>query len=353
MSNPQNPSKIFELAHPWAHNTNPIWLASTLSLKRNLDKFNFPAKLPVERRKQVISLVGRDLPKKPAFTLFKGEELSPLEKEFLAEHFLLQESIQQAHQGEAFLIDGTGETLIGLNIQDHLGLHLIEIHGEIESAWSKLAKIEGALSQNLSYAYNPAFGYLTSDATEAGTGLQVTAFLQLPALLHGGSLGEILSRLADDSIQTRSLMGDPDTFAGDLVLVSNRYALGVNEENILSSLRGFVTKLQAEEVSARKQLKSADNPHVKDQVARAFGIMVHSYQLEAVEVLTEISLLKLGLELGWLKGLSADDLNLLFFNSRRAHLLQNQEEKKLNQEEIPHKRAEFIHSKLKNIELLI
>jgi protein arginine kinase len=78
--------------------------------------------------------------------------------------------------------------------------------------------------------------------------------------------------------------------------------------------------------------------------------LIHSYQIEAVEALNAISLLKLGVDLRWVLGITMEQLNLLFFNCRRAHLL-CQFKEKIPQEEILHKRAEFIHKTLKGVEL--
>lgn len=35
---------------PWNENPNSIWLASTILLNRNIENYNFPAKLPVEKK---------------------------------------------------------------------------------------------------------------------------------------------------------------------------------------------------------------------------------------------------------------------------------------------------------------
>ena len=82
----------------------------------------------------------------------------------------------------------------------------------------------------------------------------------------------------------------------------------------------------------------------------AVRVLVHSYQIDEQEALDCISLLKLGLDLGYLEGVSMQDLNALFFNSRRAHLLSHFE-KEIKQEELSHQRASYIHTLLKKISL--
>ncbi len=107
-----------------------------------------------------------------------------------------------------------------------------------------------------------------------------------------------------------------------------------------------------EENTVRNHLRKEENAMVMDKVSRAYGVLIHSYQIETVEALNAISLLKLGADLGWLEGVSPQDLNRLFFECRRAHLL-SKFEQEVVQDKLPHKRAEFIHSTLQKAKLKI
>jgi protein arginine kinase len=151
------------------------------------------------------------------------------------------------------------------------------------------------------------------------------------------------------------LQGDPTEFIGDIVAFHNSYTLGVTEENILSTLRMLATKFVMEEIGKRKSFKVGNETEVaeiKDKVSRAFAILMHSYQIEAIEALEAISLVKMGLDLEWCKGTTQAILNRLFFACRRGHLLCHYGEK-ISIEELPHRRAEFIHQTLHGLELLI
>lgn len=342
---------------PWQNNDNNIWLASTINLHRNIQKFNFPGKLSTERRKQVVSVLSKEILsintlKNPK--LIRAEEIGPFEKEFLLEHFLSNDNFIQAHSGEAFIIDETGQFLASFNLRDHLHLQLIDCKGELENSWNKLLKIETAIGQNISFAYNPKYGFQTADMGNCGTALIVSIYLQLPALVHTEKLDEILEKNADENIALFGIQGDPTEIIGDVLVIQNNYSLGITEETIISNLRAFTTKMLVEENSARNHIRSNDNAETKDKVSRAFGILTHSYQIDAIEALNAISLLKLGSEMSWVGGISREGINNLFFNCRRSHLLSQFPEKtNLSQEEIIHKRAEFIHKMLAQTHLNI
>ena len=285
-------------------------------------------------------------------TLLKAEELSGLEKEFLVEHFLSNQSYHQTHVGEAFIIDQPGGFLASLNIRDHVHFEWLDTKGDLENSWNRLVKIETALGKAINYSYSPKFGFLTADPYQCGTALQVSVFLQLSGLIHTDKINEMLEKIVDESLSVTGLQGSPTEIIGDVLCIQNLYTLGVTEENIISSLRHVTTKLMVEEQAARSQIRQEISPAMKDKISRAYGILIHSYQIEAVEALNAISLLKLGADVGWLTGLTTEQFNELFFNCRRAHLL-CQFSDKVSQEEILHRRSEFIHKTLKDLKLAI
>lgn len=341
---------------PWNTNDNRVWIASTFSLSRNVEKFKFPAKLDAGRQKQIMGVISKELLASPILEkpiLLHAEEGTPLQKEYLVEHFLAVQSFQQARQGEAFLLDNTGEFLATLNMHDHVHFHYLDCKGELENSWNRLVQIEAALGKSINYAFSPKYGFLTSDFNQCGTALNISVFLQLPALIHSGEIDNVLEKLIDDSLYVTGIQGNPTEIIGDLIVIQNNYTLGITEENIISTLRSCTTKLQVEEHAARNKISREESADIKDHISRAFGILIHSYQIEAIEALNALSLVKLGAELGWAKGITIGELNQVFFNCRRAHLLHQCNGSAVKQEEIPHKRAEFIHKALKNVTLTI
>jgi len=348
-------SEILKLVSPWANNDNNIWLASSLELYRNIDKYLFPEKLDTERKKQVISLVSKailSLDANQSPLLIAAEKISPFAKQFLVEHFLTDYNFQNAHVGDAFIINQTGQLLTTINLQNHLSLKTIDCLGELENSWNTLLKMEVAIGKSIPFAFSPKFGFLTSNPGLCGTGLVVTVFLQLSALIHLNKLDEILDKHVEESIAITGIQGNPEEIIGDVLAIKNNHTLGLSEENIIATVRALTTKLLTEENRARNEIRNLQHAHIKDLVSRAFGIFVHSYQIEPTEALNAISLIKLGIEMGWITGVNYLQLNQLFFNSRRSHLLSNFG-KAIPQEEIPHKRAEFIHEAFKYCALKI
>jgi protein arginine kinase len=341
--------------HPFMPASGSIWVASTLKLNRNLHKYLFPTKLEKHTQAQILSTLFNALKSLPSpkFNLtLTSQELDPNEKQLLFEQFLSAESFQSLHGQEGFACDESGHYFALLNVHDHLQLQCNDTSGEIENAWNQLSKIDTHLGKALNFAFSARFGFLTARPWCCGTGLKAHLYLHLPALIHTGELQDILEHHHDERVIASDLMGTAQEYVGDLIMLSNHYCLGISEEEIISSLRSLATKLVVGEKSLRAKLKTEEPHHIKNIVSRAFGLLLHSYELEAQEAINAISLCKLGLDLGWLKGISVQELNSLHFLCQRGHLLSYLDQE-ISPQEIPIKRAAFLHESLKRAELSI
>ncbi|MCB1119835.1 MAG: hypothetical protein KDK65_07750 [Chlamydiia bacterium] len=119
--------KLAKASH-WESNHASIWLATMLHLRRNVERFKFPAKLDLNRRQQLVSLLGKELKELKSLgplTLFKAEDLTAHEKELMIEHFFSHENILPAHQGEAFVLNEESQFFFFFFFHEHIHLHLI------------------------------------------------------------------------------------------------------------------------------------------------------------------------------------------------------------------------------------
>ncbi len=312
-----------EKENPWVGNENSIWLATTLELCRNVDKFHFPIKLNAERKAHIIQLIHKTLSQSDIFSglsLLLATEISPMDRQFLFEHFLIFGHPPQPHPGEAFVIDSSGQILFVLNIKDHVQLYALSTSQDLERSWTLLTKIEDALQKTIQFAFSEEFGYLTSDPMHTGTGLIVSAFMHVPALILEEKLASFLDEERQEAVFALNLYGNSEDFLGDILVLKNRYTLGVTEEIIISNIHKAALRLLAEENSARNELKKKKPEDAEDKISRAVGILQNSFSIGTSEALKALSLVKLGIELGWIKGIDLATINRLFFECRRAHL---------------------------------
>jgi protein arginine kinase len=342
---------------PWEEEVNPIWLATSFRLHRNLAKFNFPSKMDERQAEQILKLLKEQLLKSSflqAPLCFDAPNVSALDKEFLYEHFLCLENLQNTLAGQGFVIDASGLFFAELNIQNHLQMQLTDRQGSWETVWNRLSQLETEVGTAIDFAFSPKFGYLTAEPSLCGTGLIVQAYLHLPALIHMGQLQETLQSHTEEGITATTMSGQMSEIIGDLIILSNTFTLGVSEESIIHSIHSVAMKLMAIEKSLRSHLQTQESPPIKDLVSRAFGLLLHSYQLQIKEALDALSLIKLGLHLDWISGITDAKLNTLFFQCRKAHLLHSTGALQVTDPgEVSRKRAEFLHKNMHGVVLKI
>lgn len=333
----------------WDQEKNPIWMSSTLRLRRNFSLYKFPSKMSSAEMAGSLKTILDTLQKIPTLeplTFCPAEELSPLDKELLFEHFQCSEGLQQ---GQGFAFHAQEGYLITLHDGDHLQLHLVETKSNLAHAWTSLSQIDDLIGKAHPYSFSPRFGYLTSRPQHCGTALEARLFLHVPALRHTGALKELLSKQNDEQILFFGLEGSMTDLTGDFLILQNHYTLGIAEETILSLLQTTALRIAAAEKKAREELKSKPSTELKDFVGRSFGLLMHSYQLHPKEALDGLSGLKLGIDLGWVSGVTSEQLSTLMLKLRRGHLTHLLNLQQPDLQALAQKRAEWLHQELKGI----
>ncbi len=303
------PSYITQ-SNPWEKRTHPIWLSSLVSLKRNIASFCFPAKLNTLELEHSLQLINQAFSTQKDFFSLPAEKLKALDKELLFEYFLCEESFQNCFNGQGFVLNKTGQFFAQLNIQDHINMQWIDSIGDLENSYTQLASIETDLGASLPFAYNTTFGYLTTNPAVCGTGLRISAYLHIPALVFLKKLPHLKEQ--DPAITLQFLVEN-------IAILRNRYTLGVSEEDILRSLCTNINSWIALEEKARAQLSDNQLLEAKDAVSRAYGLLMHANLIQTKEALNSLSLLKWGSDMGWVEGFNNALFNQLFFNCQRAH----------------------------------
>lgn len=325
----------------WGKVDHAIWLASCIALHRNLSAFPFPKHLNDQQAAQIAhAIVEAFPPSHQNAPLSFYPQLSSKDKELLFDRFLLTEGFENQTSGRGIIASDEASFLGLVNFEDHLVLQCFTKTPDLETFYKSVEDFETSLATKLSFSFSPRFGFLTTDPLTAGTGLVAQTFLHLPLLIHTGKLDDLFHTLPSD-IVVRGL-GNEGEYLADLVLLENRYKMGVTEKDLLSSLVRASSLLAEAEQEARKAPALIPSP-LKDQIARAYGLLSHTLSVKTGEALSSLSLLHLAKELGWLQNAPQFDFFDLFFSTRRSHLLLDTPHK---EEDLPTLRAELIRNSL-------
>jgi protein arginine kinase len=339
---------------PWEKSANSIWLATNMTLRRNVAKFNFSKSLDHEKRKLISEMLLKALQQGSSYAnmlTYEIDKLHPMDRDFFSEHFLIFELPHEIHREQILVVDVTGTSAILINSLDHLELHAVEIGHNLEKRFDQLLGYEQEIEHQLPYAFSNHFGYLTADPLYAGTGLSVQAYLHIPGLCFLNKVDRYEGPSKLDDILYTSLQGDQEHLIGNILVLKNRYAIGVSEEAILSSIRNTALRVVSEEQAAREQLLQKKNDAMYSSISRALGTILYAYSMDTTEALHTLSLIKFGLEIGLLKGMSIESINELFFDCRRGHLSKKIGGEGQTNEEIYKTRAQYLKKALNSIAL--
>jgi protein arginine kinase len=343
--------KLADRLGEWLSGTGPdpdVVISSRVRLARNLERFNFPARLDGGERVECADYVrGKILEAKLVDQegYFQLVDHTPLERHFLVERHLISREQEDGEAGRGVAI-GEHEILsIMVLEEDHLRLQILKSGFQPEETWRIANNVDNLLEAHVEYAFSPQLGYLTSCPTNVGTGMRVSVMLHLPALVLTRHITKCFQAMAKIGLNVRGLYGEGTEASGDFYQISNQSALGKSEETIVRDLAAVVPEVLKYERNARKTLLSRDRGRVEDRVWRAYALLKHARILSSDEAMTLLSALRLGVHTGILQGVDTGTVNELFIFSQPAHL-QVRVGRELSPQERDVMRADFFRERL-------
>lgn len=300
-----------------------IVMSSRIRLARNIQGFLFPHRISKEGAQAVIDLAESALKKTAYFkgSLFlKGKDLSGLDRQILLERHLVSRELANSKGPTAVCV--TRNEMAGIMIleEDHLRIQVIEAGLNLIEAWRLIDRIDTTLDEEISYAFDPALGYLTACPTNVGTGLRASCMMHLPALVMTKQVNKILQAIAKMNLAARGMYGEGTEATGNLFQISNQMTLGQTELEIIDSLERVIRQILEYEKESRQVLLTKRKDKLEDQIGRALGILRTARLMSSREAMALLSMVRLGSDLGLLKNLDRMKLNELFMKIQPSHL---------------------------------
>lgn len=302
-----------------------IILTSRVRVARNLQDIPFPVLQTDSHANQVIHAVQSSL-KSPAFTplgryeLLRLSDMSAMDRRVLVEKHLISKDLAEQDKHGAVALRDDELVSIMVNEEDHLRVQCIMPGLRLDDAWAVAGALDDAFEQNLPYAFHEKFGYLTACPTNVGTGIRASVMMHLPGLVLSGQINRMLSAVSQVGLTVRGMYGEGSESAGNLFQVSNQITLGESETEIIGNLASVVNQLIGHERAARKALVEESRDGLEDRVSRSFGILAYARRLDSKETLQRLSDVRLGIDLGIIKGVSAGILKELMVMTQPAFL---------------------------------
>lgn len=338
----------------WMEHDGPcrdIVLTSRIRLARNLDGPAFPGWAKKEARVEIMN----DLrPRVESLSVMKdcfSEDLANFDnvkKQVLVEKHLISREQAAKSGGSAAVINRDQSISIMINEEDHLRMQSIRSGLDLTAAHAVLDALDTELEEQVKYAWDRKFGYLTACPTNLGTGMRASAMLHLPALVLSGQVNQVIKAVNKIGLAVRGLYGEGTEALSNLFQVSNQHTLGEKESEILARLDKVIRQIITHERNGRSKLLE-DEPHkIRDHIGRAYAALRFSHIIESKEALTHLSMLRLGADLGVLPLDKTHLIDTLLVEIQPAHL-QTTSQRKLDAGQRDILRAETLRNRLRHL----
>ncbi|VGO12852.1 Protein-arginine kinase [Pontiella desulfatans] len=324
-------------------------ISSRVRLARNLEQYSFPGWASEEENhavwKQAAEIFNsQDTP----YIGWSMTDTPALDKEILFERHLISQELAQQDDSCGVFVTSDECLAVMVNEEDHIRIQSLQPGLNLQGAWKAADQTDDKLEEQLTYAFSPRLGYLTSCPSNVGTGMRASVMLHLPGLVLMEEMDPVINGISKIGLAVRGMWGEGTEAAGNMFQVSNQITLGRREDEIIAHLEQIVLELIEHENNARIRLMNDKSLMIEDHVARAFGILSNARLISSGEALNLLSTLRLGVDQGMLKQLSRRELDMLFISIQPAHL-QKLEGKALAPEERDVVRAGMLRDYMDNV----
>ncbi|MCC6572596.1 MAG: protein arginine kinase [Planctomycetes bacterium] len=325
-----------------------IVVSTRVRLARNLRDVPFSVKSTPQQREEVLALATAALERvhleKSTVTL-KLTGMNEVCRDVLVERHLISRELANG-DGPRAVVFGRGEMLsVMVNEEDHLRLQWIKSGFDVDRAWGALVKVDKALERELPYAFSEKYGYLTACPTNVGTGMRVSVMVHLPALTLKEHVQKVFKAAEKMNHAVRGLYGEGTRAFGDFYQISNQATLGRTEEEIIQSVKAIVPKILEYERRMRGTIFTEERSLLEDRVFRALATLRSARRLNVQEMMSHLSMLRLGVDLGLVTDITARTLNELFLIGQPSHL-QREEGREMTPGERDERRAALVRTRL-------
>jgi len=328
-----------------------IVMSSRVRLARNIKDSAFPgwAKKP-ERIKilETIRPAVESLPEMSDSFSEAMDNLTPLDKQILVERHLISREHAAKSAGSGIVLNREETLCVMINEEDHLRMQALRPGLQLRDAWAAIDRVDTALEQKLNFAFNNDLGYLTACPTNLGTGIRVSAMLHLPGLVLSEQINPIVQSVNKLGLAVRGLYGEGTEALGNVFQVSNQMTLGESETGIVERIEKVLAQIIEHEENARTSLIEKRAKMVYNHIGRAYGVLANSHVISSKETMNQLSLMRLGIDLGLFPNVERFLADELFIITQPAHL-QRAHEGKLSAEERDVHRADMMRERLRHV----
>ena len=281
-----------------------IVVSTRVRLARNINGYPFPAKMSEKDRREVNAKIKAAIASDSKHNLKyidmadvpENERLSMVERHIASREFVLNPD------NKAILLSGDETVSIMIGEEDHIRIQVVLPGLQLEKAYAIANDIDNMLCASLDMAFDNTLGFLTECPTNLGTGLRASVMLHLPVSESKGEILPLTRSVNKIGYTVRGMYGEGSTAAGSLYQISNQITLGISEKTAIDNLNVITGEIIKKERELQNNLNKIKT---EDLCMRALGTLKFARTLTSAELISLISRVKLGMNIGVIK----DDIN--------------------------------------------
>ena len=280
-----------------------VVISSRIRLARNLADYPFSFKITenqaaglVDKVKKITSSLAEK--EKKEFYACNISTLSDIDKTAMVERHIVSPLLAEKEQTTGLILSEDETISIMINEEDHVRIQAIVGGMNLETAYSEADRIDDLAYEQLHFAYDEKYGYLTSCPTNAGTGLRASCMVFLPALSSARMIQKLMEELGKYGVTIRGIYGEGTKSLGSIYQISNQKTMGNSESEIIENLKRIVSQVVKQERKRREYMLSVNADELEDQVFRSYGVLKYARQISSDDAMTLLSQLKFGKDSG-------------------------------------------------------
>lgn len=278
------------------------------------------------------------------YELLHLRELSQVSTQCMAECSCISKDLMRHTDTAAVYVNHPQGMSVMIGEEDHLRIQATRRGLDLLSASSAAFRVDDALSQRATFAFDEKLGYLTANPANTGTGMRASLLMHLPMLTKGKKMGQAVQLVSKVGMRIRGVYGEGSEALGHVYLLSNQVSLGRSEQELISMVTALGNQLTEMEKALRQSALQEGRLPLEDVVWRAYGILMHARIMPMGEFYDHWSNVRLGAAMG-LISLPLDQVDSLLDLVQPAHLCCWREED-LTGAELDRARADRIRSVL-------
>lgn len=290
-----------------------IILENNLSLKRNIEGYNFPISLLEKDSLEIIE----------KFREIYGDELILLDEidentlNKLINAGIITEDSKNKEAVIGFVFKD--DYILVINDKDHISINISNFGEEIKLAYERAMEIEEDLDKKFDFSFSPQYGYLTSFGRDCGNGIEIRFKLFLFGLLDNTQAYLTLkSSLAHDGIYlTRFVPEYFKSYDDDIYILKNFGNYREKIDEYLENFENILDTVVRNERRFRRDFQSLNGLNDED-IKDSIKILEDNLESKNLKTLTAMinclyDLKKYNI-LGFKTKLSNQEIEYLIFN---------------------------------------